>query len=131
MSKSLNLKVAVSTVLLLSILATCVFTLTGCTDAYTVSSNLSQQADNFGITRRLVVYNSRTDKMIIEIIGTFSVQNNTNHELEIICDLGDNRYKKHFIYLNENTIYTIEDVTGNYDDKYHYEVNYMPIIESN
>ena len=102
------------------------FILTGCTEVDTVSYNIRQQADNFDLTRRLVVYNSRTDKMIIEIIGTFSVQNNTHDELEIICDLGDNVYRKHFIYLNENTIYTIEDITGKYDDKYHYEVNYYP-----
>ena len=36
------------------------------------------------------------------------------------------KYKKHFVYLNEWTIYTVEDVSGAYVDNYHYEVNYLP-----
>ena len=35
-------------------------------------------------------------------------------------------YKKHFIYLNEWTMYVVEDVSGAFVDKYHYEINYLP-----
>lgn len=100
--------------------------LTGCTEVNKVSHNLGQEADNFNITRRIVVYNARTDALVFELIGNFSLQNNTNSELEIICEVDNNVYKKHFVYLNEYTMYVVEDVSGAYVDKYHYEVNYIP-----
>ena len=100
--------------------------LTGCTEVNRVSHNIGQEADNFNVTRRIVVYNARTDKIVFELIGNFSLQNNTSNELEIICEIDNNVYKKHFVYLNEYTLYVIEDVSGAYVDKYHYEVNYIP-----
>ena len=100
--------------------------LTGCTEVNRVSSNLGKEADNFNITRRIIVMNARTDTIMFELVGNFSLQNNSNNELEVICEVGKNLYKKHFIRLNENTLYVVEDVSGAYVDKYHYEVNYIP-----
>lgn len=37
----------------------CAF-LTGCTEVYKVSNNISQEADNFNVTRKLTVLNART-----------------------------------------------------------------------
>jgi len=102
------------------------FTLTGCREADKVSHNVSQQADNFNVTRRLAVINARTDKPVFELIGNFSVRNNSNNELEVICEIENGVYKKHFVYLNEWTIYVIEDVSGAYANKYQYEVNFLP-----
>ena len=66
------------------------------------------------------------DKIVFELIGNFALTNNTNNELEIVCEVDKNVYKKHFVYLNEYTLYVVEDVSGAYVDKYHYEVNYIP-----
>jgi len=112
-------------ILLLSIVGI-LFILTGCTEVGRVSHNLGQEADNFNITRRIVVYNARTDTIIFELIGNFSLQNSTASELEVICEVDKNVYKKHFIYLNSNVLYVVEDVSGAFVDKYHYEVNYIP-----
>jgi len=100
--------------------------LSGCTEVNQVSYNIGQEADNFNVTRRIVVYNARTDKLVFELIGNFSLKNNTTKELEIVCEVDKNVYKKHFIYLNEYTLYVVEDVSGAYVDKYHYEVNFIP-----
>lgn len=100
--------------------------LTGCTQVNRVSHNIGQEADNFNVTRRIVVYNARTDKIVFELIGNFSLKNNMSNELEIICEIDNNVYKKHFVYLNDYTLYVVEDVSGAYVDKYHYEVNYIP-----
>ena len=51
-----------------------VFTLAGCTEADRVSENVSQEADNFNVLRRLAVINSRTDKVEFELIGAFSLR---------------------------------------------------------
>lgn len=98
----------------------------GCTQSDRVSENISKQADNFNVTRRLAVINARTDKPVFELIGNFSLRNNSTNELEVIVEAGNGVYKKHFVYLNEWTIYVVEDVSGAYVDPYHYEVNFLP-----
>lgn len=112
--------------LIIMFLILCALMLTGCTQVNRVSSNIRQQADNFNITRRIVVINARTDKPIFELTGNFSLQNNYNGELEIIVEIGNGVYKKHFVYLNDWTMYVVEDVSGAFVDKYHYEINYLP-----
>lgn len=116
------MKKFISMVLLTMVLIICV----GCTQAERTSYNISREADRFNVTRRLAVINARTDKPVFEIIGNFSISNNANNELEIVCEVENGKYKKHFVYLNEWTIYTVEDVSGAYVDNYHYEVNYLP-----
>lgn len=109
------------------ILVVCmVWSLSACSQADRVSHNISKDADRFNVTRRLAVINARTDKPVFEIIGNFSINNNVNNELEVVCEVENGKYKKHFVYLNEWTIYTVEDVSGAYVDNYHYEVNYLP-----
>ena len=98
----------------------------GCTEADNVSYNISQEANNFNVTRRLAVINARTDKPVFELIGNFSLANNSDNELEVIVECEKGVYKKHFVYLNEWTIYVVEDVSGAYVDKYKYEVNFLP-----
>lgn len=97
-----------------------------CSQADRVSHNISKEADRFNVTRRLAVINARSDKPVFEIIGNFSISNNINNELEITVEVEKGKYKKHFVYLNQWTIYTVEDVSGAYVDNYHYEVNYLP-----
>lgn len=99
--------------------------LIGCTEAEKVSHNVSKEADNFNVTRRVTVYNTRTDKLILEVIGNLSVQK-SHGDVDIIVEIAPNTYKKHFVSLNEWTTYAVEDISGAYVDKYHYEINYMP-----
>lgn len=117
-------KIKIISLILVLVIGTIV--LTGCTESNRVSNNIRKQADNFNVTRRISVINARSDKPVFELIGNFSLQNNANNELEIIVEVENGKYKKHFIYLNEWTIYVVEDVSGAYVDKYHYEINYLP-----
>ena len=113
------------TVVLTGILLT--KTLCGCTQADRVSYNISQEADRFNVTRRLAVINARSDKPIFELIGNFSIKTDSvDDQLEVTVEYEKGKYKKHFVYLNEWTIYTVEDVSGAFVDNYHYEVNYLP-----
>ena len=98
----------------------------GCRQADRVSYNVSKQADNFNVTRRLAVINARTDKPVFELVGNFAISNNMTNELEVTVEVGANQYKKHYVYLNEWTIYVVEDVSGAYVNPYHYEVNFLP-----
>ena len=98
----------------------------GLRQANRVAYNVSKEADNFNVTRRLAVINARSDEPIFELIGNFSLKNNTTNELEIICEVERGVYKKHLVYLNQWTMYVVEDVSGAYVSKYHYEVNFLP-----
>ena len=99
----------------------------GCgTEAGKVSANISLQADNFNITRKLTVLNARTDTVLLELTGTFALKNNTSNELEVIIETAEGKYQKVYVYLNDYTMYVVEDISGSEVDKYHYEINFLP-----
>ncbi len=103
-----------------------ILTLTGCSQSYRVSENISQEANNFNVVRRITVINARTDTVLLQLTGTFSLRNNSENELEVICELEDGKYQKHFVYLNEYTLYVVEDLSGSNVSKYSYELNFLP-----
>ena len=55
-----------------------------------------------------------------------ALKNNSNNELEVICELEDGKYQKHYVYLNEYTLYVVEDLSGSNVSKYSYELNFLP-----
>lgn len=113
-------------VLLIAMLVILAFSLTACTQAERVSYNISKEADAFNVTRRIAVINARTDKPVFELIGSFALSNSATNELIVTCQTGPNEYKKHYIYLNEWTMYVVEDLSGAYVTPYHYEINFLP-----
>lgn len=112
-------------VLLVLVLVAILFALVGCTEADKVSQNISKEADNFNVTRRFIAINTRTDKPILEIVGNLSVLKSSG-DVDIIVEVGPGVYKKHFVQLNSWMVYSVEDISGAYVDKYHYEVNILP-----
>lgn len=98
----------------------------GCTEASQINHNINQEADNFNITRRLEVINARTDTPLFELIGNFSLSNNAANELVVTVELENGTYKKHYVYLNEYTMYVVEDLSGSDVSPYHYEINVLP-----
>ena len=99
--------------------------LTGCNQADRVSTNVSKEADNFNVTRRVTVFNTRSDTVLLEIIGNLSIKHSSG-DVDIIVEVAPNQYRKHFVSLNDWTTYVVEDISGAYVDKYHYEVNFLP-----
>ena len=119
------MKKIVAVLLAIVVMATC---LVGCTEADNVNHNLSQAADNFQVTRKITVYNARTDMIILEMEGNMSLSNNTTNELVVTCMTGPNQYKKNYVYLNEYVIYVVEDITDTVTDPYHYKVHFYTAI---
>lgn len=97
----------------------------GCREADKVSYNVSQEADNFNVIRRLVVINARTDKPMFELVGAFSFELDDNRIIATV-ETGKNQYKKHSVGLTDWTLWSVEDLEGANVDKYHYEVNFLP-----
>lgn len=110
------------------------FTFTSCSSADVVSVNISQAANNFGVLRKITVYNARTDLVVMEMEGYMSLSNNSTRELVVTCMTGPNEYKKNYVYLNEYVIYVVEDISGTHTDPYHYKVHFytaLPDIDIN
>jgi hypothetical protein len=99
--------------------------LAGCRQATRVSYNLSKEADNFNVTRHLMVINTRTDTPLLEIIGNLSVDT-SDGDINVIIEVAPGQYKKHFVSMNEYTVYVVEDISGANVTPYHYEVNILP-----
>ena len=107
--------------------------LCGCSEADKVNKNISKQADYFETERRITVYNARTDKIILEAEGLMAISNNSENELVCTVKTGPSTYKKNYIYLNDYTMYVVEDITGTTTDPYHYKMYFhtdiLPDVE--
>ena len=102
-----------------------VFLLGGCRESDKVSYNVSQEADNFNVVRRVAVINARTDKIEFEVVGRISISASSD-QLEIMVEVGKGEYKKHIVNMTEWNMYVVEDLEGAKVNEYKYEVNYMP-----
>lgn len=102
------------------IMMCCLFT--GCSEAEKANYNMSKQADYFDCERKITVYNARTDKIILEAEGYMSISNNSSNELVCTVKTGPNEYKMNYIYLNDYTMYVVEDISGTHTDPYHYKL---------
>lgn len=105
------------------------FALTWCSDADTVSYNISKEADYFNIYRRVVFYNGITNEYMMTIEGWCSLGNdNTSWQISITCKTGELEYKKHFLWLSDNVTYFIEQLESKNVSKNHYKVVFKPSI---
>ena len=91
-----------------------------------VSYNVSQEADNFNVMRRVAVINTRTDKVEFEAIGRISVDTEDKTKLVILVETAKGVYKKHLINMTGWNMYVVEDLYGAEVNEYKYEINYMP-----
>lgn len=105
-----------------------VATFAGCSsDADVASKNLSNAADNFEVTRRIVFYNGITGEYILEVIGLCSIGNDrTAVELSITCKTGPTEFKKHFLGLSDNVTYFAEQLESKGVGTDRYQVNFKP-----
>lgn len=105
----------------------------GCSEAEKVNYNISKQAEYFSCERKITVYNARTDNIILEAEGYMNISNNNANELVVTVKTGADEYKKNYVYLNEYTMYVVEDITGTHTDPYHYKIYWhteiLPNIE--
>jgi hypothetical protein len=107
-------------------------TVAGCTDADVASNNLSRDADNFKIMRRVVFFNGITDTYLLSIEGrcaiiheAASADTGGADQLEVTCKVGD-QYKKHFLGLSDNVTYFVEQVDGADVSPDHYKISFKP-----
>src|SRR4051812_40577209 len=98
--------------------------LTACSsDADVASHNLSKDADNFKIFRRVVFYNGITGKYILEVDGFCSIGNNdTPGKMSVTCRMDDGKYIKHFLGTSDNVTWFAEQMHTTDVSTQHYKV---------
>lgn len=121
MKTSMKKKLAIALVSIMVIL------LTACTEADTVSENISKAADSFEVQRRIVFFNGITDKYLLTIEGLCSLGNNDGpRELSVTCKVDGNSYKKHYLGLSDNVSYLVEQTDAINADPFHYRILFRP-----
>jgi len=95
------------------------------TDASIASHNLSKEAEQFQLDRRIVFYNGITNQYILTITGKCSVQTH-NKTLAVTCKTGPSEYKKHYLGLSDNVTYFSEQLKGKNVSTYNYKVIFKP-----
>jgi|TARA_B110000914_G_scaffold42317_1_gene35643 hypothetical protein len=84
----------------------------GCTSqADVVSRNLSTAAEEFEISRRIVMFNGITDNYLLSIEGRCSIEVDAlDNQLEVTCKVGPKAFEKHFLGLSDNVSYLVEQL---------------------
>lgn len=103
-----------------------IISMVGCTDADTVSKNLSKSADSFEVQRRVVFFNGITDKYLLTVEGLCALDTDSEKKLTVTCKTGKDKYKKHYLGLSDNVSYFVEQTDAKYENAYHYKVLFRP-----
>jgi hypothetical protein len=93
-------------------------------DADVASENISKDADNFKVNRRIVAINSFTDKYLLTIEGWCNITDSAT-QLEVVCKV-DGGYKKHFVGKADNVAYVVEQLDAHNVSVDHYKVTFKP-----
>lgn len=100
----------------------------GCSaEADVASYNISKEADQFKVMRRIVFYNGITDEYILVVEGLCSLGNNdAPGELTVTCKTGEDEYIKHFLGLSDNVTYFAEQIETKHVSVNSYKVYFRP-----
>jgi hypothetical protein len=98
----------------------------GCSDSEVASYNVSQDAHQFKVFRRVVFYNGITGDYILEIRAFCSVTPESDGRLSVIIKTENGTYLKHYLGLSDNVTYFAEQLGSKPVDVYHYRVIFRP-----
>lgn len=101
--------------------------LAGCNDADIVSSNLSHDADNFKVQRRITFINTVSDEVLYTVEGNMAIAADTeDNQLEITAQTGSDQFQKHFLGLSPTTVYIVEQKEWQDTNKYQFKITLKP-----
>lgn len=101
--------------------------LSGCTESDVVSSNLSEDADNFKVKRKVTFLNTVSDEVLYTVEGNFAIKvDEDENQLEITAKTGNDKYQKHFLGLSPTTVYIVEQQEWEDTNKYQFKITIKP-----
>ena len=99
----------------------------GCRQSYYASHNVSVEADNFNVYRRVTVFNTRTDTVLLQLEALASISVDADNDLTIIYQVDENKYRKSYVHLSNEVTYVVEDIgTGSEVDDFRYQITFLP-----
>lgn len=107
------------------------FMLSGCQDDARVAEyNATKAADNFEVNRRVILYNTFTDKNIMVTEGYCSVTPGSLRT-SVICKIGEDSLGRSIVIRNfygksDNTLYFVEQMDPLPVNVYHYRRTFKP-----
>lgn len=114
-------------ILLVALVAVSTLFISSCsTDSEVASYNVSQDAHQFKVFRRVVFYNGITDAYILTIEGYCSVTNEDGR-LAVIVKTENGTYLKHYLGLSDNVTYFCEQLEPSAVSKSQYRVLFKPL----
>lgn len=113
---------------LIAVALASVAVLSGCMDddATIASANLSKDADNFRVYRRVTFTNTISDKVLLEVVGRCSLDASSERKVSITCKDDKGEYLKHYMGLSETVTYVVEQLQASSVSIYHYKLTYKP-----
>lgn len=98
----------------------------GCSDSEIAAYNVSQDAHQFKVFRRVVFYNGITDTYILTIEGYSSITEDSNGKVSVIVKTENNEYLKHYLGLSDNVTYFCEQIEPSRVSNNQYRVLFKP-----
>jgi hypothetical protein len=100
--------------------------LTGCsTDADVVNRNLSQDADNFKVPRRITFINGITDQYLLTIEGYCSLDSSNPAQLTVTC-ARDGGYTRDYLGKSDNVTWIAQQLDPAKVSPSYYKVTFKP-----
>lgn len=120
--------------LLLILLIPILLMTTGCESLFgksadTVQENISKEADEFKVKRRITFINLRSGEYLFQLTGNCSIKggsSSSDSELTVICRIGEDKYQKHMLYIANETTYVVEQLEYSDVSRYDYEIVFRP-----
>lgn len=109
-----------------AVAATALLVLTGCSnDADVVNENLSKDADNFKIPRRITFINGITDQYLLTIEGYCSLDSSNPAQLTVTC-AKDGGYTRDYLGKSDNVTWVAQQLDPAKVSPNYYQVTFKP-----
>lgn len=96
-------------------------------DADVVSQNLSTDADNFKVLRKITFINTVSDEVLYTVEGNMAIVADTSdNQLEITAKTGKDSFQKHFLGLSPTTVYIVEQLEWQETNQYNFKITMKP-----
>jgi hypothetical protein len=103
-------------IIITALMLVAVAVLAGCgSQADTVSDNISKEAEQFKVQRRIVGINGITDKVEFVVEGRCSIEGDglgNLNALIVTCKQGPHDYRKHYVGMSDNMFFISTQLKG-------------------
>lgn len=105
-----------------------IVTLSGCArDSDVASRNISNDADNFKVLRKITFINTVSGEVLYTVEGNMSIKADTaDNQLEITAKTGKDKFQKHILGLSPRTVYIVQQQEWQEANQYNFQITWKP-----